>query len=177
MNGYGYYDYCPDDATVQFITSGKPQLVHLFTRDGKYVGTITDPLIVSRAVKHWKPATVDAVRLFLVMIAECFPEKIVKMEIDDLPPWHPLLPISDKRPNRARIRFIDGPLLGQTYTCKEFIHYLMLHVQSDFQDDWHLYSLNLDPSNDCGYYHMLSGTKEQVDEYCVKNNIRCFIGG
>lgn len=177
MSSYGYFDYCPDDATVQFITNDKPQVIHLFTRDGKYVGTITDPLIVSRAVKHWKTDTIQAARLFLVMVAECFPEKIIKMEIADLPAWHPLIPSHDKKPSKARIGFLDGPLLGQTYICREFIQFLMLHVTSEFQDEWHLYRLDLDPSDTCGYRHLLSGSREELNEYCVKNNIRCFVGG
>jgi len=176
MSGYGYYDYCPDDATLQYLTSDKPQMVHLYNRDGKYVGTLTDPLIVSRAARHWRKETIDAARLFLVMVAECFPEKLVKMEMPDLPEWHPLVLAQDGKKPKAKVRFIDGPLCGEHYICREFLQYLLLHHKTDFQEAWHLYRLELTPTVECGYYHVLSGDKETVDDYCVKNNIRCFFG-
>lgn len=151
-------------------------MVHMYTRDGVYKGTITDPLIVSRAVKNWRDETVPAIKLFFVMIAECFPEKLLKLEISNLPEWHPYLPNKDENSKR-KVPFISGPHIGIEYVTREIYTYLMLNEEIEFGDACHLYKLQLDPTISCGYVHVLSGSREEVNRYCIKNEIRCLRGG
>ena len=169
---YGYYDYTPDDPIVQYITEEKPQVIHLYNRDGVYKGTIADPLIVSRSVRNWRNETVPAIKLFLVLIAECFPEKIEKREgMPNIPEWHPFLPPSDTRGIPA-VKFLSGPHLGGAYRSREICQYLLMKGDQEFGDDWHLYELQLNPTQECGYAHIMSGSTEEINKYCNEHKIR-----
>lgn len=173
---YGYYDYTPDDAIVQYITEDDPKVIHLYNRDGVYKGTITDPLIVSRAVRNWRNETVPAIKLFLVMVAECFPEKLEKRDLPNMPAWHPYLPANVGCKKKV-VKFLTGPHQGGSYTSSEIFQYLMLEDQQEYGDPCHLYRLELDPTVECGYVHVLSGAEADINKYCLQNNIRCLRNG
>jgi len=42
----------------------------------------------------------------------------------------------------------------------------------EFGDDWHLYELQLNPTQECGYAHIMSGSTEEINKYCNEHKIR-----
>lgn len=174
---YGYYDYTPDDPIVQYITEDNPPRIHMYTRDGIYKGSIQDKLIISRVERNMRNEAIPSIKLFLVMVAECFPEKLINEEMPNMPEWHPLLPASDKTKLR-QVKFVDGPHRGGTYGCSDLYQYVMLEDRvSEFSETHHLYRLELDPTIDCGYVHVLSGDEGDIQRYCLQNKITCLRNG